>query len=90
MSQQNTTQTELSAGSRRDFLRTTAASGLLVVSSQTAFTYQANSTVELGLLGCGSRGNWIAPFFVEYALTNTPNFAAPTYLDYQFALKLYW
>src|SRR3982751_695312 len=67
MSQQSTAPTESSAGSRRDFLRTTTASSLLLVSSQTAFTYQANSTVELGLLGCGSRGNWISPFFVEYA-----------------------
>ena len=67
MNTHNAAQTELSAESRRDFLRTTATGGLLLVSSQTAFTYQANSTVELGLLGCGSRGNWIAPFFVEYA-----------------------
>jgi myo-inositol 2-dehydrogenase / D-chiro-inositol 1-dehydrogenase len=67
MDEQAKAQTEHSVGSRRDFLRTGAASGLLLVSSQTALTYQANSTVELGLLGCGSRGNWIAPFFVEYA-----------------------
>ncbi|MBV8705577.1 MAG: twin-arginine translocation signal domain-containing protein, partial [Acidobacteriaceae bacterium] len=55
MNTHNAAQTELSAESRRDFLRTTATGGLLLVSSQTAFTYQANSTVELGLLGCGSR-----------------------------------
>ncbi len=67
MNQHNTAQTEPPEESRRNFLRTTAASGLLLVSSQTAFTYQTNSTVELGLLGCGSRGNWISPFFVEYA-----------------------
>ncbi|MGB9611711.1 MAG: Gfo/Idh/MocA family oxidoreductase, partial [Bryobacteraceae bacterium] len=50
---------------RRDFLRA-APAGLLLVSSRTAFTYQANSTVEVGLIGCGGRGNWIAPFFPEF------------------------
>jgi predicted dehydrogenase len=49
---------------RREFLE--QAAGLLIVSSQTAFGYQANSTVELGLVGCGSRGNWITPLFQEF------------------------
>jgi predicted dehydrogenase len=54
---------------RRDFLKGTAATGgLMILSSQTAFTYQANSTVELGLVGCGSRGNWISDLFLEYTL----------------------
>src|SRR6478735_9475932 len=51
-------------GQRREFLE--RAAGLLIVSSETAFGYQANSTVELGLLGCGSRGNWITPLFQEF------------------------
>ncbi len=52
---------------RRDFIKTTAAgSGLLLLKPQTVFGYQANSTVELGLVGCGGRGNWIGPFFPEY------------------------
>jgi len=52
---------------RRDFLgQTAAAAGLLLLKPGTAFTYQANSTVELGLLGCGSRGNWITPLFQEF------------------------
>jgi predicted dehydrogenase len=52
---------------RRDFLKTGAAtSGLLILKPRTAFGYQANSTVELGLIGCGGRGNWIGPFFPEY------------------------
>ncbi len=49
---------------RREFLG--QAAGLLIVSSGTAFGYQANSTVELGLVGCGSRGNWITPLFQEF------------------------
>lgn len=52
---------------RRDFLgQTAAAAGLLLVRPETAFSYQANSTVELGLVGCGSRGNWITPLFQEF------------------------
>lgn len=43
-----------------------ASAGLLIVKPRTAFGYQANSTVEFGLVGCGGRGNWITPFFLEY------------------------
>ena len=48
--------------SRRGFVKE-ATTGLLLVSARTAFSYEANSTVEIGLVGCGSRGNWLAPFF---------------------------
>jgi predicted dehydrogenase len=37
----------------------------MIVSSPTAFSYQANSTIELGLIGAGSRGSWITDHFVE-------------------------
>jgi predicted dehydrogenase len=50
---------------RRHFLH--AATGLLILKPQTVFGFQANSTVEVGLVGCGGRGNWLAPFFPEYA-----------------------
>src|SRR5271166_5676602 len=49
---------------RRRFLQ--AAGGVLLLKPQTVFSYQANSTVEVGLIGCGGRGNWIAPFFPEH------------------------
>ncbi len=49
---------------RRGFLR--AASGAFLLNSSTAFGSAANSTVEIGLVGCGGRGNWIAPFFPEF------------------------
>jgi len=53
---------------RRAFLTTAAAGGgVLLVKPETAFGSQANSTVEVGIIGCGGRGNWIAPFFPEYA-----------------------
>jgi len=50
---------------RRGFLKT-AASGLLILKPSTAFGSQANSTVEVGLVGCGGRGNWITAFFPEF------------------------
>src|SRR5262245_49346984 len=49
---------------RRRFLGS-AAAGLLILKSETAFGSKANSTIELGLVGCGGRGNWISPFFTE-------------------------
>ena len=39
---------------RRGILR--AATGLLIVKSSTAFWLQANSTVEVSIIGCGGRG----------------------------------
>ncbi len=52
---------------RREFLKAggAAASGLLLVKPGTAFSYQANSAVRLGLLGCGSRGTAVASSFSQ-------------------------
>jgi len=52
---------------RRGFLKTgaAAASGLLLLKPLTAFGYQANSAVRLGLLGCGSRGTEVADSFSQ-------------------------
>ncbi len=50
---------------RRSFLK--AAGGVLLLKPQTVFGSQANSTVEVGLVGCGGRGNWIGKFFPEFA-----------------------
>lgn len=53
---------------RRDFVKTgTAASGLLLLKSKTAFGYEANSAVRIGLLGCGNRGTSVADTFAKYA-----------------------
>ncbi|MEZ5356032.1 MAG: Gfo/Idh/MocA family oxidoreductase [Bryobacteraceae bacterium] len=51
---------------RRTFL-TAAGAGVLIAKPETVFGSEANSTVEVGLVGCGGRGNWIAPFFPEHA-----------------------
>jgi predicted dehydrogenase len=52
---------------RRHFLRASAAGGLLILKPETVFGTQANSAVEIGVIGCGGRGNYIGNLFVEYA-----------------------
>lgn len=48
---------------RREFLKAGTACGLLLVKPGTAFGYQANSAVRLGLLGCGNRGTAVSTSF---------------------------
>ena len=53
---------------RRDFLKTSASAtgGLLVVKPEAAFSSSANSRLNLGIIGCGGRGNSVAGDFVEH------------------------
>jgi predicted dehydrogenase len=54
---------------RREFISIgTTASGLMLLKPRTAFAYQANSAVRLGVLGCGHRGTSVATSFAK----NTP------------------
>jgi myo-inositol 2-dehydrogenase / D-chiro-inositol 1-dehydrogenase len=50
---------------RRRFLYTGSQTitGMMLLKSNTAFGYQANSAVRLGLLGCGNRGTAVATSF---------------------------
>jgi len=48
---------------RRTFL---GATGLLVLKPETVFGTQANSALEIGIIGCGGRGTYIGGFFREY------------------------
>src|SRR5215467_13081842 len=52
---------------RRKFLQTSAGalSTMLVLNSRTVFGYEANSSVRLGLLGCGNRGSAVAESFAR-------------------------
>ena len=52
---------------RRQFIQTGSqvVSGMVLLNSRTAFGYQANSAVRLGLLGCGSRGTSVATSFSQ-------------------------
>ena len=48
---------------RRQFIQSGTACGLLLLKPSTAFSYQANSAVSLGLIGCGNRGTTVATSF---------------------------
>src|SRR5262245_51562543 len=53
--------------SRRDFVKTglTAGAGLLILPSATVFGSAANSSLGLGIIGCGGRGNYDGGEFVK-------------------------
>ena len=53
---------------RRAFLGGAAAgTGLLVLRPESALGTAANSGLEVGVIGCGGRGNLVAEDFVKYA-----------------------
>lgn len=58
---------EKTAVSRRDFVKTSATvgAGLLIVPSATAFGSVANSSLGLGIIGCGGRGNSDGSDFIK-------------------------
>jgi myo-inositol 2-dehydrogenase/D-chiro-inositol 1-dehydrogenase len=56
---------ESSSAGRRAFV--SAAAGLLIAKPETVFGSQANSALEIGIVGCGGRGNWIGKLFREHA-----------------------
>ncbi|MCZ2079197.1 MAG: Gfo/Idh/MocA family oxidoreductase [Bryobacteraceae bacterium] len=57
----------MSENNRRSFLGSSAtAAGVLILKPETVFGTQANSALEVGIIGCGGRGNFIGGFFVEY------------------------
>ena len=51
---------------RRTFLAAAATAGAFtVLKPSTALCADANSVLEIGLIGCGGRGGWIADLFVQ-------------------------
>ena len=63
---------------RRTFLEAAAGmGGLLVLKPETVFGSQANSAVEVGMIGAGGRGTWIAGHFKEQTLSHIAAFADP-------------
>jgi predicted dehydrogenase len=51
---------------RRTFLATAAAAtSFTVIKPSLVFGADANSKLEIGLIGCGGRGNWIAKLFAD-------------------------
>jgi len=54
---------------RRAFLAGAAsATALTALKPSLAFGAQANSKIEIGLIGCGGRGSWLGPLFDESGL----------------------
>src|SRR5262245_33928339 len=58
-----------SAIGRRDFVKSAGAAGagILLVTPEIAFGSRANSTLQLGMIGCGGRGSSVAEAFVTRA-----------------------
>ena len=53
---------------RRDFLKTAAATaGLSILPATALRAAAANEKIQLGLIGCGGRGQWIANLFEQHA-----------------------
>ncbi len=52
--------------SRRQFIAGTAAMSFAIVGSGAVRSYAANSKINLGMIGCGGRGTWIAKLFKEH------------------------
>jgi myo-inositol 2-dehydrogenase/D-chiro-inositol 1-dehydrogenase len=50
---------------RRTFVAGMGAAGLIVAAPRLATSYNANSQMEIGLIGCGGRGNWITKLFQD-------------------------
>lgn len=54
---------------RRAFLAGTASATVLTsLKPSLVFGAEANSKIELGLIGCGGRGSWLVPLFAETGL----------------------
>jgi len=52
---------------RRNFLRSVGTgAGVLILKPETVFGTQANSAIEVGIVGCGGRGSWIGAMFQEH------------------------
>ena len=48
---------------RRTFISGAAAGAVVALKPSVVFGTESNSKIELGLIGCGGRGNWIANLF---------------------------
>ncbi len=67
---------------RRGFLKSAAATtsaGLLAMNARSALGAEANSKLEIGIVGCGGRGAWLGGLFQEF--TNTKVVALHDYFE---------
>lgn len=61
----HTEQTSTVGVDRRTFLAGLSAAGLVLATPTLARSYQANAKLDIGIIGCGGRGTWIAKLFQE-------------------------
>ena len=61
-----TEKTERRSVGRRGFLAGSMAATVAVVRPELVRGSKANSAIELGLIGCGGRGKWLAEFFTKH------------------------
>ena len=56
---------------RRSFLKSASAAttGLTIMKSHIVFGTSANSAVNMGIIGCGNRGSFVAESFMEHTST---------------------
>ena len=60
------TQSKTGSMDRRGFLKTAAGTaGLVILAPASVRGFEANSKIQLGLIGCGGRGQWIADLFKQ-------------------------
>ncbi len=50
---------------RRTFMAGLGAAGLAITTPSMARSYQANAKLDIGLIGCGGRGNWLTKLFLD-------------------------
>ncbi len=58
--------TDRSGIGRRSFLTGAMATAFTIIKPELVRGAKANSTVEMGLIGCGGRGGWISNFFRKH------------------------
>jgi predicted dehydrogenase len=59
------------SSARRQFIKATGAAGLALAIPRTARSADSPAKVRLGLIGCGTRGRWIAELFNQSGLAET-------------------
>jgi predicted dehydrogenase len=52
---------------RRQFVKAASSTAFAAMSARTALAADANSTIQVGVMGCGGRGAWIGNLFQKHA-----------------------
>ena len=71
---------------RRTFMSGAVAGAVIALEPSVVFGTRSNSKIELGLIGCGGRGNWIAKLFKD---AGKYHFVACAFLLHLKSMKCY-